>query len=157
MVPRIRARDLETLIGRTFLPSRWLRITQERVQSFADATGDHQYLHVDPERARRGRFGGPSAHGFLSLALTSALHPEDWPAIEGVETTINYGLDRVRFLRAVPVGARVRVLTRVVAVREKRPGEFLLRTEKTMEIEGEATPAFVAEQLSLLVAGGDRG
>lgn len=147
--------ELPQLIGRTLAPSAWITIDQARVNAFADCTDDHQFIHVDPERARReSPFGGPIAHGFLTLSLIAGHQPTDFPRPEDLAVTVNYGLDRLRFMSPVPVGARVRLHTRVVDVQEKDPGRMLVKTEKTMEIEGGAKPAYVAEQLTLFVARG---
>jgi acyl dehydratase len=140
--------------GRALEPSAWVTIGQERVEKFAACTDDHQFIHLDPERARRHTpFGGTIAHGFLLLSLTSAHQSPDFPRIRATRFVLNYGLDRVRFLSVVRVGARVRILTRIVSITEKEPGRMLVKSEKTMEIEGSEKPAFVAEQLAMLIVG----
>ena len=138
--------------GRELAPSAWIPIEQRRVDLFAECTDDHQFIHVDAGRARRETpFGGTIAHGFLTLSLISAHQPADLPRIQGLTFELNYGLDRVRFLAPVRVGARVRILTRVLSVEDKGPGRVLFKMEKTLEIEGEAKPGYVAEQLGMFI------
>jgi acyl dehydratase len=128
-------------------------VDQARIDDFAACTDDHQYIHVDPARAAaESPYRTTIAHGFLSLSLLAAHRPADFPQIANLGLTINYGLDRVRFLAPVRAGARVRLLTRVLDATSKGPGRVLLKQEKTMEIEGEAKPAYVAEQLTLFVS-----
>lgn len=144
---------LPELVGKPLAPSEWVTITQARIDAFAACTDDHQFIHVDPQRAARETpFGGSIAHGFLILSLIAAYPPADLPWPMDMQVALNYGLDRVRFLAPVRSGARIRILTRVTEVREKEPGRWLLRQEKTVEIEGESTPALVAETLVLLIA-----
>ncbi len=151
MPATIKAEDLPTLIGQSFEPSPWFEVTQERVDRFADATLDHQFIHVDPERAAQTPFGGPIAHGFLTLSLLTHLTAEQARRPEGMLMGINYGSDRVRFLQPVPVGSRIRAHQRVLEVTQKRPGQWLLKTEVTVEIEDQPRPALVAELLSMLI------
>ncbi|MET0293064.1 MAG: MaoC family dehydratase [Steroidobacteraceae bacterium] len=144
---------LPGLNGKRFAPTDWIVITQQRVDAFADCTDDHQFIHVDPERAaRESPFGGPIAHGFLTLSLIAAHRPPDFPRFTDLGLTINYGLDKVRFLTPVRVGARVRLQTRVVSAELREPGRVLLKQEKTLEIEGAPKPGYIAEQLTLFVA-----
>jgi acyl dehydratase len=144
---------LARLEGHRFAPTPWLEITQQRVDAFAACTDDHQFIHVDPERAaRESPFGGPIAHGFLTLSLIAAHRPPDFPRFTDLGLTINYGLDKVRFLTPVRVGARVRLLTEVLGAQMREPGRVLLKQQKTLEIEGAAKPGYIAEQLTLFVA-----
>jgi len=143
--------ELPGIVGQELEPSSWLEITQERVNRFADATNDHQFIHVDPEKAARTPFGGPIAHGFLTLSLVSYLAAENAIRPEGTVMGVNYGLDKCRFLQPVPVGSRVRVVQKVMAVTEKRPGQILIKTRMTIEIENTERPALIAEVLSLFV------
>jgi len=143
--------ELKEFAGRALLPSEWMTITQERIDQFADVTDDHQFIHVDEAAARATPLGSTIAHGFLTLALISALRPSDWPVLESAEMVINYGLDKLRFLRPVKAGSRVRVHTKILAVREKGRGQYLIKSGKTMEIEGEEKPAFIARMLVLVV------
>ena len=143
--------ELKEFAGRSLLPSEWMTITQERIDQFADVTEDHQFIHVDEAAARATPLGSTIAHGFLTLSLLSALRPSDWPVLENAGMVINYGLDKLRFLRPVKAEQRVRVHTKILAVKEKSPGQYLIQSEKTMEIEGEEKPAFVARMLVLVV------
>jgi acyl dehydratase len=123
----------------------WREITQEQVNTFADATGDHQWIHVDPERAKSGPFGGPIAHGFLTLSLAVTFWTE-LLEVDDVATKVNYGLDKVRFVSPVPVGARVR-MNAVVAEVTEVAGGYQLAVDQTIEIEGGTKPAVVARGL----------
>ena len=153
MTQTIKAEDLPTLVGKELEPSPWLEITQERVNQFADATNDWQFIHVDPEKAAQTPFGGPIAHGFLSLSLLSYLNAQNAILPENLVMGINYGSDRVRYLMPVRVGKRIRSKQKVLEVTEKNPGQWLLKNEVTVEIEGEETPALIAEILSIMVVG----
>lgn len=124
--------------------SGWIVIEQERIQQFADATGDQQWIHVDSEKAAAGPFGGTIAHGFLTLSLVAQHAP--MPQVEGVAMAINYGLDRVRFITPVPAGGRVRFRTKVVSVTAISAG-VQVKTEVTVELEGSQKPACVCEML----------
>ena len=130
-------------------PSEWFEITQDRVDTFADATRDHQFIHVDPERAAESVFGGTIAHGFLTLSLVTHLISGRMLRPEGTSVTVNYGSDKVRFLSPVRVGQRIRARQQMVEAVEKRPGQWLVRMNVTIEIEGEEKPALIAEILFL--------
>ena len=134
---------LRKLAGADLGPSDWLEITQERVNAFADATGDHQWIHVDPERARGGPFGGTIAHGYLTLALLIPLWTQIL-RIEDIGMAVNYGLNRLRFPAPVPVGSQVRLHARVIAVDEVRDG-VQLTVGFSVEARGVDKPAVVAE------------
>ncbi len=151
MVKTIKSEDIPSLVGKKLDPSPWLEITQERVNQFAEATNDHQFIHIDPERAAQTPFGGPIAHGFLSLSLLSYLNAQNAARPENLVMGINYGSDKIRYLMPVRVGKRVRSLQTVLDVTEKKPGHWLLKTEVTVEIEDEETPALIAEILSMWV------
>ena len=153
MAETIRAQDLPTLVGRELEPSPWFEITQERVNQFAEATNDHQFIHVDPERAAKTPFGGPIAHGFLSLSLLSYLNAQSAILPEGLVMGINYGSDKVRYLMPVRVGKRIRSRQEILEVTEKNPGQWLMKTAVTVEVEDEKTPALIAEILSMFVVG----
>lgn len=129
--------------------SGWVSIDQERVNRFADATGDHQWIHVDVERARTGPFGGTIAHGYLVLSLLPEL-TAGRVQLEGMVMGINYGLDRVRFVHPVPVGSRVRARSEITTVEAVHQGVRVHMTV-TVEIEGAEKPAAVAESISLYV------
>ena len=151
MAESIKVEDLPSLVGRELEPSPWIEITQERVNQFAEATNDFQFIHVDPEKAAQTPFGGPIAHGFLSLSLLSYLNAQNAIFPENMVMSINYGSDKVRYLLPVRVGKRIRSHQKVLAVTEKKPGQWLLKNEVTVEIEGEDTPALVAEILAMFV------
>jgi len=141
--------ELKQYLGQEISVSAWQEITQERVNQFADATGDHQYIHVDPERAATTFFGGTIAHGYLTLSMThpSSEHPEGIKVDLGGKLAVNYGLNRVRFPAPVPVGSRVR--QRVVLTNVEQIGDqaVQLTHTRTVEIEGGDKPACVAETL----------
>jgi acyl dehydratase len=139
--------DLAGLVGKEVGVSEWVQVTQERVNQFAEATGDHQWIHVDIERATR-EIGGPIAHGFLVLSLIPML-AANLLSVKGVSRSINYGLDKVRFVSMVRVGASVRLRRRVTGV-EPKAGGTLVRNEMTIEIKGETKPACVAETLGIV-------
>src|SRR5210317_619671 len=151
MTRTIKATDLPTLIGSELAPSDWLEITQERVNQFADATNDFQFIHVDPDKAAQTPFGGPIAHGFLSLSLLSYLNAQTAVIPENLVMGINYGSDKVRYLQPVRVGKRIRSRQTILDVTEKSPGQWLMKTAVAVEIENEETPALVAEILSMFV------
>lgn len=131
--------------------SEWLLIDQKMIDGFADVTIDHQYIHVDPERAAKSPFGGPIAHGFLTLSLLSRLAETTIrPAMPQVRMAINYGFDRIRFINPVPVGSRVRSTATLISVEEKRPGQIQQRSDLLVEIEGSDQPALTAIWLSQL-------
>jgi len=136
----------KSLVGKEIGVSDWLRVTQERVNAFADATGDHQWIHVDPERAKReSPFGGPIAHGFLTLSLLPFLNEEAMPKPEGIKMGVNYGLNKVRFVSPVPVGSNVRART---VLKELAPaGDNVLQAvlNVTIEIEGQQKPSAAVE------------
>lgn len=136
---------LVSLRGRE-LVSGWREVAQERIDRFAEATDDPQWIHVDPERAAAGPFGTTIAHGFLTLSLVVPLFEEALPELDGYALTVNYGLNRVRFTAPVPSGSRIRGRFRIVAV-EDVPGGEQLRVDVTIEREGEEKPACVAEAL----------
>ncbi len=129
--------------------SDWVEVTQEMIDKFADATGDHQFIHVDPERAALTPFGGTIAHGFLTLSLMPLLASKtDQPQIEGVRMGVNYGGNKVRFLTPVRSGSRVRGRFKLVEFDEKRAGQWQQTNEFTVEIEGQDKPAMIAEWIS---------
>lgn len=138
---------LPQLVGRHVAVSDWLEITQERVNQFADATGDHQWIHVDVARARR-EIGGTIAHGYLILSLVALLGRGLLP-LAGLKRGLNYGSDKVRYTNMVRVGQRVRLRQRLAAA-EPKAGGMQIRNECTIEIEGEDRPACVAETITLL-------
>ncbi len=139
--------DLHTLVGTEVGVSDWLEITQERVNQFAEATGDHQWIHVDVERATR-EMGGPIAHGYLTLSLIPFLSEGLMP-VSGVTRGINYGSDKVRFTNMVRIGKKVRLRQKLLSA-EPKSGGTQLKSQCTIEIEGEERPACVAETISVV-------
>ncbi len=140
-------------IGQTNM-SDWFTIDQARVNAFADVTLDHQFIHVDPERARAETpFGGPIAHGFLTLSMLSHFAEQALPAFPDKAIGINYGFEKVRFLSPVPVGSKLRGKFTLADVTERKPGQFQLTQTVEVEIEGHDTPAIAAQWLSLVVVG----
>jgi acyl dehydratase len=142
--------ELKELIGEEIGLSDWLEITQERVNQFADATGDHQYIHVDPERAKQTFFGGTVAHGYLTLSLIPYLGSLRQSGVKmqlGGRMGVNYGLNKVRFISPVHVGKRIRMRTKLVAVEEIGDRAVQTTSEQTIEVEGQEKPACVAETI----------
>ena len=151
MAKTLSIEEFAGLAGTELPPSKWLEITQDRVNQFADATNDHQFIHVKPLKAKLTPFGGTIAHGFLTLSLLTDMMSDSAPIPEGHKMTINYGSDKVRYLNAVRVGKRIRARRKIVEVNEKKPGRWLVKTETSVEIEGEETPALIAEILMMHV------
>jgi acyl dehydratase len=139
---------LKALEGTEVGTSDWLTIDQDRVDAFADATLDHQWIHVDPERAAAGPFGTTIAHGFLTLSLVVHLGSQTEVPLDGVRMGINYGLDKVRFITPVPVGGRIRVRRTILEVAPSSDGGTQVKNLMTIELEGSERPACVAETLS---------
>jgi acyl dehydratase len=133
-------------VGRHLGYSDWVEVSQEQVDGFADATGDHQWIHVDPERARQGPFGGPIAHGYLTLALSNRLLPQIVD-VQGVSLGVNYGVNKVRFPSPVPVGSKLRAGAELTAVEDVEGGVQTTMTI-TIEVQGLDKPACVIESLS---------
>jgi len=142
--------EIRKRIGEEVGVSSWILVDQPRIDAFADATEDRQFIHVDPESAARTPFGGTIAHGFLSLSLLSRMGAEAMLLPDSLKMAINYGLDRVRFLAPVRAGSRVRGRFRLDSVEEKARGQVLMRHTVTVEIEGEDKPALTAEWLGLM-------
>ena len=153
MAGLVPADTLKDYIGKDMGESDWLVVDQDRINQFADATLDHQFIHVDPEQAKP-IFGSTVAHGFLTLSLTAGIpFSQDGLGLvlEGTKMGLNYGLDKVRFLSPVPVNSEVRLKIKCNDITEKNPGQFLLKNEVTMEIKGVEKPAYIAETLSMFV------
>src|SRR5688572_18217835 len=153
MAQTVTRQELTAMVGRELGVSDWLLIDQARVNQFADVTLDHQFVHVDPERARATPFGGTIAHGFLTLSLLVHLCLPFIPELANRKLLVNYGFDKVRFAAPVRVGKRIRAIGTLAEVTERKPGSVVLRVDVTVEIEGEDKPALVAEWLSLHVIG----
>lgn len=138
--------EIKALVGRHLGPTTWREITQDRIDAFADATDDHQWIHVDVRRASRGPFGAPIAHGHLTLSLLVPMFTE-LVCIDGVTRTVNYGLDRIRFPQPVAVGSKVRLGATVVSAEDTADGGLHLVVDQTIEIDGSDRPACVARAL----------
>ena len=141
--------ELKDYIGKELGRSAWLNIDQERINQFAECTGDHQFIHVDPEKAKLTPFGGTIAHGFLSLSLAPKLMEGIMLMPQGLKMAVNYGLDSVRFIQPVKVNSNVRLVLTLLDASEKKPGQWLLKAQAVLEIEGSEKPAYIAEQLTL--------
>jgi acyl dehydratase len=143
-------------VGRELGASDWVAVDQDRIDQFAACTGDRQWIHVDVDRAtRESPFGGPIAHGYLSLSLVAAMVMELGVIPPDAATGLNYGLDKVRFIAPVKAGARVRARASLVSAEPQDSERVLLKLRCTLEIEGEAKPALVAEVLCMLIGKGD--
>lgn len=142
--------ELPSLEGQELGASSWLLVSQERIDTFADATDDHQYIHVDPERAKDGPFGGTIAHGLLTLSLFIPLWSEILEVTD-VSTLVNYGFDRVRFTSPVPAGSRIRLTATLKTVAEVNGG-YQLHVDGVIEIEGQERPAAIVESISRVYA-----
>ncbi|MFG0418846.1 MaoC family dehydratase [Pseudomonas sp. zjy_8] len=148
-MPHVPVTELSQYVGKELGHSEWLKIDQQRINLFAEATGDFQFIHVDPEKAAKTPFGGTIAHGFLTLSLIPKLIEDILVLPQGLKMVVNYGLDSVRFIQPVKVDSRVRLKVTLGEVTEKKPGQWLLKAIATLEIEGEEKPAYIAESLSL--------
>lgn len=141
--------DMKALVGTKVGTSDWIEVSQERINKFAEATGDFQFIHVDLEKARLTPFGGTIAHGFLTLSLIPVLTAEsDCPRPEGIKMAVNYGGNKTRFIAPVRSGKRVRGHFKMLELEEKRPGQWQQTMEITVEIEGEDKPALMAEWIT---------
>ncbi|SEA21014.1 MaoC family dehydratase [Microbulbifer marinus] len=145
--------ELLESVGKTLQTSDWYTVNQEQINLFAEVTHDHQFIHVDPQRAAQTPFGSTIAHGFLTLSLLSHFAESFILLVEDLQMAVNYGFDKVRFIAPVKVDSRIRAHARLLDVTEKNPGQFMLKTEVTVEIEGETKPALLAEWLTMQVAG----
>jgi acyl dehydratase len=149
-VPVIGLEEIRNRIGQEVGVSSWLTIDQKRIDEFADATEDRQFIHTDPQAAAQTPFGGTIGHGFLTLSMLSRMAAEGMLVPDSIRMAVNYGLDRVRFIAPVKSGRRIRGRFRLDSVEEKAPGQLLMRHTVTVEIEGEEKPALTAEWLGLL-------
>jgi acyl dehydratase len=149
MATTISATNLPDYVGKTVGTSSWFTITQAQINTFGDATHDHQFIHVDPIKAKETPFGGTIAHGFLSLSLLSAISYEAGLQLENMTMGLNYGFEKIRFLQAVKVNNKVRGKMSLTEFTEKRPGQFLFNWLVEVEIEGETKPALTAQWLTM--------
>jgi acyl dehydratase len=143
--------EMQARIGESIGTSEWLLVDQAMIDKFADATGDHQFIHVNPDMAKMTPFGGTIAHGFLTLSLIPVLvEKSDIERPAGLKMAMNYGGNRVRFINPVRSGKKVRAHFKLVGMEEKRPGQWQQTVEITLEIEGEDKPGYVAEWINML-------
>lgn len=145
---------LKSMVGEELGTSEWFTIDQDRINAFADVTVDHQFIHIDQERAAATPLGGTIAHGFLTLSLVTHLTSQIGVMPEDMVMVFNYGLDRLRFVNPVRAGSRVRAHTKLLDVTDKGPGQLLIKTGVTVEIDGQDKPALVAETLMMAVTAG---
>lgn len=137
--------ELRGMVGTEIGVSRWITVDQDMINRFADVTDDHQFIHLDPVRAKAETpFGGAVAHGFLTLSLLSTMIYEAGPALKGIASSVNYGFDRIRFISPVLSGSRIRGRFFLAELDESKPGEVTYRQDVTVEIEGADKPALVA-------------
>ncbi len=141
--------ELTSRVGQELGVSDWVLVDQDRINAFAECTGDHQWIHVDVEKAANGPFGGTIAHGYLTLSLIPMLSEPIWKTGLPITAALNYGSDKVRFLTPVRAGKRIRNRIKMLSADDKGPGRVLFSTENTVEIEGEAKPALVAVSLAM--------
>ena len=138
--------DIQARVGENIGTSEWVEMSQERINKFAEATGDHQFIHIDPAKAALTPFGGTIAHGFLTLSMIPYLSANsDLPKVDGVKMGVNYGGNKTRFISPVRSGKRIRGHWKLVELVEKRPGQWQQTHEITIEIEGEDKPALITE------------
>ncbi len=141
--------ELQAKTGENIGTSDWIEVTQERINKFAEATGDYQFIHLDAEKAKMTPFGGTIAHGFLTLSLIPALGAvTEGARIDGVKMGVNYGGNKTRFISPVKSGKRVRSHSKLLELVEKRPGQWQQTNEITIEIEGEDKPALITEWIT---------
>jgi len=145
--------EMVKAIGTKFEPGPWITVDQARINTFADCTEDHQFIHVDEAAAKNTPFGGTIAHGFLSLSLLSKMAEGNGIVPENIVMGLNYGFDKVRFLAPVRAGKRIRANAEITDVNRRDDNRFLIKQTISVEIEGEATPALVAEWLTMVVTG----
>jgi len=150
-MPSVPTEELSQYIDKSLDASAWVLIDQDRINDFADATLDYQFIHVDEEKAAQTPFGGTIAHGYLTMSLISHFLPECSVVPEDAVMGINYGSDKIRFLQPVPVNSELRGKATLREVTEKAPGQLLLKNEIEIQIKGEDKPALVAEILSLFI------
>lgn len=153
-LPALSLADYQARIGAKLGQSDWLIVDQGMIDRFADLTGDHQFIHLDPVRAAATPLGGTVAHGFLTLSLLGALGMQMVPPLAGAAMIINYGFDKLRFITPVRSGRRIRGHLSLLGVEAKGPGQNLMRYAVTVEVEGADKPALAAEWLVMMVAGG---
>ncbi|MFO1101117.1 MAG: MaoC family dehydratase [Xanthobacteraceae bacterium] len=150
-IPGYKLATVGEFVGKELGVSSWHAIDQDRINAFADCTGDHQWIHVDVDRSKReSPFGGTIAHGYLTLSMLAPLQEEIGVIPDGTRQAINFGLDKLRFLTPVKAGARIRMRVTLLSVEDRGKGRLLLRTANTFDIEGAEKPALTAESLALV-------
>jgi len=153
-MPILKKDELAAAVGTEIGVSDWIEISQDQINTFADVTDDHQFIHIDPERAAKETpFGGTIAHGFLTLSMLSSMAAGTTIVIDGIVMGINYGFEKVRFLTPVRAGKRVRGRFSLADAVERNPGQWMLKYDVTVEIEGEDKPALMAQWLTLQILG----
>lgn len=148
-MPTVNPSKLPGMVGSEIGVSDWITVDQDRINTFADVTEDHQFIHIDPEAAAKTPFGGTIAHGFLTMSLLSQFSEQTGIVLEGIKMGVNYGFDKMRFLAPVPSGSKVRGRFVLKAAEEKRPGQYLITYTVTVEIDGGEKPALIADWLSM--------
>ena len=151
MLEVVAKEKLADYIGKELEAGDWFTVTQDQVNTFADATLDHQFIHIDPEKAKETSFGSTIAHGFLSLSMLSHFAESFGNVIEGTYMGVNYGFDKVRFIAPVKVNSRIRAHAKLLEMVEKKPGQFMSKTEISVEIEGQDKPALKAVWIGMLM------
>ena len=149
MTNKISIEQITAFQGYQAPPTDWHIVTQQQIDQFADCTLDHQFIHVDPEKAKQSPFGSTIAHGFLTLSMLSHFAEAFMPTIEGCYMGINSGFDKIRFLHPVPVNSKVRAHATVESIEQTKPGQYRLQTDISVEIEGIDTPALIAKWVSI--------
>lgn len=150
-IPGYKLATVGEFVGKELGVSSWYAIDQDRINAFAECTGDHQWIHVDVDRSKReSPFGGTIAHGYLTLSMLAPLQEEIGVIPDGTRQAINFGLDKLRFLTPVKAGARIRMRVTLLSVEDRGKGRLLLRTANTFDIEGAEKPALTAESLALV-------
>ena len=145
--------ELQNLIGTEIGLSNWYVLGQDKIDQFADCTGDHQWIHIDVEKAKQeSPFGTTIAHGFLTLSLLATAHDELKVYPNDAKQVVNYGLDKVRFMGPVLAGSKVRYRVHLVAIEEKKPGSFVFKTSNVLELESSDKPVLLAESLAMIMA-----
>jgi len=145
--------EMVNMVGTKVPASDWMTVDQDRINTFADCTEDHQFIHIDEEAAAKTPFGGTIAHGFLTLSLLTKLSSENTVGVKGTVMGVNYGIDKLRFIAPVRAGKRIRAHSEILNVDRKDANRFLVKTGVTVEIEGEETPALYAEWLGMSFIG----
>jgi len=152
-MPAVSLDDIKAMVGRQLEPSSWVLIDQQKIDQFAQATGDHQFIHVDPERARATPFGGTIAHGLLTLSMLPVMAAEVIPFPTGMKLGVNYGYNKIRFVTPVRSGQRIRGRITLAEFKELKAGRWQQIMDAAVEIEGEAKPALAAQWITLIDVG----